>query len=53
MKASNLIALLFIITSGIFIICYILRPIRNITAIAKEFEINDLSKLSSMTLRFN
>lgn len=44
MKASNLVALLFIITSGIFIIRNILRPIRKITAIAKEIEINDLSK---------
>lgn len=44
MKASSLLGLLIIITSGLFIIRNILRPIRDITEIAKAIEINDLGK---------
>lgn len=42
--ATNLIGLLIAILSGIFISRKILRPIRDITATAKEIEINDLGK---------
>jgi signal transduction histidine kinase len=42
--ATNLVGLLIAILSGIFISRKILRPIRDITEVAKEIEINDLGK---------
>ncbi len=44
MKISSLLGLLIIILSGLFIIRNILRPIRDITFLAKAIDINDLGK---------
>ncbi|MCC5466654.1 sensor histidine kinase [Pelosinus baikalensis] len=44
MKASSFLGLLILIMLGLFIIRNILRPIRDITEIAKAIEINDLGK---------
>ena len=44
LKASSFFGVLIIIMSGLFIIRNILRPIRDITSLAKAIEINDLGK---------
>jgi signal transduction histidine kinase len=44
MKTSSFFGVLIIIMSGLFIIRNILRPIRDITSLAKAIEINDLGK---------
>lgn len=46
---TNLIGLFIAIIAGIYISRWFLRPIRDITATAKEIEINDLSKRIRVT----
>lgn len=53
MKSSSLLGLLIIILSGLFIIRNILRPIRDITSLAKAIEINDLGKRIDVTANNN
>ncbi|VBB09378.1 Hypothetical protein LUCI_4668 [Lucifera butyrica] len=46
---TNLIGLLIAVISGIFISRKVLRPIRDITATAKEIEVNDLTRRIPLT----